>query len=116
MYKRHNTIKKIATVLCVFFVTHMGYLQACQSESKGPPVSESEVNWQYGTVQHFTFEGGFYGIITDQGKKLLPINLPKNYHSSAMSIKIKGKLITDIMTVNQWGTPFEITEIVPVDK
>ena len=94
----------------------MNYVNADQSIHKPPTVSEALLAWQQGTIQHFNFEGGFYGIITNEGEKLLPMNLPQHYQKKGLKIKVRGQLITDIMTMNQWGSPFQIIEISSVDE
>jgi hypothetical protein len=67
-------------------------------------------SWQRGRVQFLNLEGGFYGIITDSGKKLLPMNMAKEFAQNGAIIRVKGK-VKDVMTIQQWGTPFMITDI-----
>ncbi|WDE11548.1 hypothetical protein [Thalassomonas haliotis] len=69
------------------------------------------LKWQQGTVKYLTMEGGFYGIVTDEGKKLLPMGLPSKYRQHGAKVKVRGELIKDMMTIQQWGTPFKITEV-----
>ncbi|WP_281559366.1 hypothetical protein [Thalassomonas sp. RHCl1] len=69
------------------------------------------LKWQQGTVKYLTMEGGFYGIVTDEGKKLLPMGLAPEYRQHGAIVKVKGELIKNMMTIQQWGTPFKITEI-----
>lgn len=66
--------------------------------------------WQRGRVQFLNLEGGFYGIITDSGKKLLPMNMAKEFAQNGAIVRVKGK-VKDVMTIQQWGTPFTITDI-----
>lgn len=66
--------------------------------------------WQRGRVQFLNLEGGFYGIITDSGKKILPMNMKKEFAQNGAIVRIKGK-VKNVMTIQQWGTPFTITEI-----
>ena len=67
-------------------------------------------DWQRGRVQFLNLEGGFYGIITDSGQKILPLNMTKEFAQNGAIVRIKGKA-KNIMTIQQWGTPFVITEI-----
>jgi hypothetical protein len=67
-------------------------------------------NWQRGRVQFLNLEGGFYGIITDSGKKILPMNMTKEFAQNGAIVRIKGE-VKNVMTIQQWGTPFTITEI-----
>ncbi len=72
---------------------------------------EFKMMWMQGRVQFLDFEGGFYGIITDDGKKLLPMNLKAEYHQLGAVIQFKGYVMKDVVTIQQWGTPFKIAEI-----
>lgn len=63
------------------------------------------------TVTFFNLEGGFFGLVTKEGKHWLPMNLKKEFHQHGAVIKVKGKEIKDMMTIQQWGTPFSITHI-----
>jgi hypothetical protein len=69
-----------------------------------------------GTIRYFDLEGGFYGIVTDKGQKLLPLNLAKEYQQAGAVVKVKGKLQQDMMTTQQWGTPFKISHITVLKK
>ena len=71
---------------------------------------EQSNNWRQGKVQYFNLEGGFYGIVTESGQRLLPMNLAKEFQQNGALIKVKGT-IKNVMTIQQWGTPFTITEI-----
>ncbi|QOL26030.1 hypothetical protein LP316_01600 [Thalassotalea sp. LPB0316] len=62
-------------------------------------------------VKYLEIEGGFYGLVTDSGKKLLPMNLAPEYKKPGTVLKVKGQELTDVMTTQQWGTPFNITEV-----
>jgi hypothetical protein len=64
-----------------------------------------------GRLEFMSIEGGFFGIVTDQGQKLLPLNLKPEYHQHGMRLEVTGKIETDIMTIQQWGTPFTISSL-----
>lgn len=67
-------------------------------------------DWQQGRVQYINIEGGFYGIITDTGMKILPMNLNEKFASDGAIVRIKGD-VKKVLTTQQWGTPFTITNI-----
>jgi len=67
-----------------------------------------------GTIHFFALEGGFYGIIIENGQKILPINLKKKYQINGAIVKVEGQLIPELVTIQQWGTPFKIHKIVVV--
>ena len=64
-----------------------------------------------GTITFLDFEGGFYGIITEDNVKLLPVNLDEAYWIDGKKIRFKYIEKTDIMSVHQWGIPVEISVI-----
>ncbi len=86
-------------------------MKITKSDVKKTDVQKEELMWKTGTVHYFDFEGGFVGIVTDKGEKLLPMGLKAEYRQVGAILKIKGKLVTDMMTIQQWGTPFKITNI-----
>jgi hypothetical protein len=82
-------------------------------ELKGHKMNDAKddlSNWQRGRVQFLNLEGGFYGIITDSGRKILPMNMAQEFAQNGAIVRIKGK-VKNVMTIQQWGTPFTITEI-----
>ncbi|MCJ8295720.1 MAG: hypothetical protein MJK15_15055 [Colwellia sp.] len=86
-------------------------------ENKVTELRESDMNqstkeaWQQVTVKYLNFEGGFYGLVSSKGEKFLPMNLDKEYQLEGTQLKVKGLLIKDMMTIQQWGEPFKITDV-----
>jgi hypothetical protein len=78
---------------------------------KGQVTEKKEQIWQQVTVKYNDFEGGFYGLITIDGDKLLPMNLIKKYQLPGTVLKVKGVMIKDAMTTQQWGQAFKITDV-----
>lgn len=70
----------------------------------------SDVIIDIGTVQYIHLEGGFYGIITDNGTPYLPLNLPPPYKIDGLRIWFKAKP-KPVITYYMWGRPIEITGI-----
>jgi hypothetical protein len=67
--------------------------------------------WQQVTVNYYDLEGGFYGLISHTGSKLLPMNLAKQYQLPGTILKVKGETIKGMATIQQWGQPFKITDV-----
>jgi len=109
------------TFLCLMFLS----VSACASSSAEPSVlSKNESvempkekqpkikkTWQQVTVKFLNFEGGFYGLVSEKGAKLLPINLPSKYKIDGAVLRVKGQPINNMMTIQQWGKPFKVIDI-----
>ncbi|MBL4940302.1 MAG: hypothetical protein JKY81_01415 [Colwellia sp.] len=68
-------------------------------------------SWQQVTVKYFDLEGGFYGLVSEQGAKLLPMGLPAKYHVNGTLLRVKGQVLNNMVTIQQWGQPFKISDI-----
>ncbi|ALO33544.1 hypothetical protein CMT41_01520 [Colwellia sp. MT41] len=73
--------------------------------------NSAKKTWQQVTVKYLDFEGGFYGLVSKTGDKLLPMNLAKEYQLPGTVLKVQGHVIKDMMTIQQWGQVFKITEV-----
>lgn len=80
-------------------------------EGNSQVIEKKEQAWQQVTVNYYDFEGGFYGLTSQTGDKLLPMNLAKQYKFQGTVLKVKGELIKDMMTIQQWGEPFRIIDV-----
>ncbi len=64
-----------------------------------------------GTIVYIELEGGFFGIITDDGKKYTPNNLPRDFQKEGLKVRFNGKLNHDLVSIHMWGTLIEILNI-----
>jgi hypothetical protein len=65
-----------------------------------------------GEVRWISLEGGFFGLVAEDGRKFFPLNLPEEFKKEGLKIKVKGKIKKGTVTVQMWGAPFEVREIV----
>ena len=63
-----------------------------------------------GTVRHIDLEGGFYGIVTDDGRRLEPVNLPREYRKDGVRLRARVVSLRDRVSIRMWGTPVRIIE------
>jgi hypothetical protein len=64
-----------------------------------------------GKIQYNDFEGGFYGIVGDDGEKYDPINLPIEFEYDGIRIKYTLKILENQSSIHMWGKVVEIIEI-----
>ena len=64
-----------------------------------------------GTVQYVDLEGGFYGIVTDDGHRWDPTNLSDEFKVDGLRVRVRATPATGRMGTHMWGTIVEIEEI-----
>lgn len=60
-----------------------------------------------GTVVYLSFEGGFYGIVADDGKKYDPINMPEEFKVDGLRVRFTANL-TNYASFHMWGYVVEL--------
>lgn len=63
-----------------------------------------------GTVQHVSAEGGFYGIVGDDGKSYDPIDMPQAFKVNGLRIRFTARM-TDYLSFHMWGYVVELISI-----
>lgn len=92
-----------ATLAIVGLVVLLGALAGC--------FHEMDTMEGTGTVRFIDLEGGFYGIETDAGEKLDPVNLRSEFEQDGLRVRFRVRMVKEVMTIHQWGTPVEILEM-----
>lgn len=64
-----------------------------------------------GTVRHVDLEGGFYGIVTDDGARLDPVNLPAEFQKDGVRVRVQVESLKDRVSLRMWGTLVRIVAI-----
>jgi hypothetical protein len=64
-----------------------------------------------GTVKYVNLEGGFYGIVGDDGQQYDPMNLDQTYQKDGLRVHFQAKIRQDIASIHMWGKIIEITKI-----
>lgn len=64
-----------------------------------------------GRIEYIDLEGGFYGIIGDDGVKYDPVNLSSDFKQDSLRVRFEGKILTDQASFHMWGTLIELTKI-----
>jgi hypothetical protein len=64
-----------------------------------------------GTIVFLHFEGGFYGIISDDGGYYDPINLSQEFREEGLQIGFVAKICKGLSSTHMWGSLIEIVAI-----
>lgn len=80
----------------------------CQSTSR---TADEDVIQTTGTVQYVQLEGGFYGIVAEDGTKYDPTNLPDEFEEDGLRVRFRAELKEDVLGFHMWGKIVELLEI-----
>ncbi|MDP5150425.1 hypothetical protein [Rheinheimera baltica] len=75
------------------------------------PIAKKALIWQKATVVFIPHSGGFYGLVTEKGEKLLPLNLPDNFRIDGIVINVFGHKAPNVITSVNWGSPFDVKQV-----
>ena len=67
-----------------------------------------------GTVTWVPLEGGFFGIIGDDGTQYDPVNLPEEYARDGLRISFTAAENGDVVSYHMWGTIVTLTRCSPL--
>ena len=63
-----------------------------------------------GTIRHIDLEGGFWGIVADDGKQYDPLNLDAAYRRDGLRVRVEA-IPRQRFGTHMWGTYIEILSI-----
>jgi len=64
-----------------------------------------------GTIRRIDLEGGFFGIETEDGAKLDPVNLPAEFQQDGLRIRARVEQLKDRVSFHMWGSLVRILSI-----
>jgi hypothetical protein len=64
-----------------------------------------------GEIVYLAFEGGFWGIVAEDGRRYQPGGLPGEFRQPGLKVKVTAKPLRDRVTFRMWGTPIELVHI-----
>jgi hypothetical protein len=97
-----------ASVLCVLLAGHL-------NAQEGSAAVGDDVLQITGTIQRFTFGGGFYGIQADDGKVYRPERLTMPFQREGLRVNATVRPKEKEFLTHGWGTPVYIIKIERVE-
>jgi hypothetical protein len=80
-----------------------------------PPSSPHAGIRATGTVRYLDLEGGFWGIVADDGRKFDPMGLDARFQKEGLRVRFEATAETDMMSTRMWGTMVRLTKIEPIE-
>ncbi len=101
-------MKKVSVILSVLLI--VAVVLALVFSLRLPASNASTISIT-GKVKYIDLEGGFFGIVGDDGNKYDPNNLAAEYQTDGLSVKIQAQILKDQAGSHQWGTLIKIINI-----
>lgn len=88
-------------------------LAACATgnNSADENASDPDVIEGTGTVQFIDLEGGFYGIVADDGSRYDPSDLPAEFQEDGLRVEFRAERREGVVTMRMWGQVVRLIEI-----
>lgn len=83
---------------------------AAAGSSRPVPPSSNRVEFS-GKVVMVRLEGGFCGLVANDGRRFEPLNLPAGFCRDGLAVRVRGELISGGVTMRMWGRQLRIEEI-----
>lgn len=55
--------------------------------------------------------GGFWGIVTVEGERFVPTNLPETFERDGVVVSFEAYVLADERADDEWGIPIRLTEV-----
>ncbi len=83
------------------------------SEATPPAPAPNRIR-AIGTVRYQNLEGGFWGIVSDDGVRYDPMGLDAQFQQEGLRVRFEAVPETDRMSTRMWGVMVTLTAIEPV--
>ncbi len=96
--------KTLVAIFVILFAITLFVSSSCQSEG------DKTITFT-GTVTWVELEGGFFGLIADDGTRYEPRNLPEEYQENGIKVRVRARLCEECASIHMWGTIIDILSI-----
>lgn len=101
-----NILLRLGFVLAAALaVTH------CAAVNGADPVPAGEVLEIRGEIVHVGLEGGFWGIVGEDGRRYSPGRLPPEFQQPGLRVSVTARAERARVSFRMWGTPITIERI-----
>lgn len=83
-------------------------LLGCTSTQRN---GEGDIVEGTGTVQYIELEGGFYGIVGDDGRQYDPMDLDENLKEDGLRVHFRARAVNDVASIHMWGTVVDLISV-----
>ncbi len=103
-------------LLCSLALLGLFFVAGCASRPpETPPPDPENVVSGVGLIVYLDLEGGFYGLVADDGARYDPLNLADAFKKDSLRVRFRAEKRTDVMTTRMWGQPVHLLDLQPVE-
>lgn len=66
------------------------------------------------TVSYVDLEGGFYGLVTDDERRLVPDTLAERFRRDGLRVRFRAVRLDSTFSIRMWGQPIDLLDIARV--
>lgn len=85
-------------------------IYGCNNITNGDDQAKDITDFE-ATVRYIDLEGGFWGLISADGSRYLPVKLEEKYRKDGLNVSVKARILEDRADFRMWGSQVEILEI-----
>jgi len=100
-----------AKILFIFFLIFLSCALSFNVHAQDNSPQAEDVKQITGTIKHFSYEGGFYGISGDDGNTYKPLRLSAGFQVEGRRVEARVRIINKKLLTGGWGIPVEILHI-----
>ncbi|MFX1378679.1 MAG: hypothetical protein ACFFA4_06260 [Promethearchaeota archaeon] len=104
---RENKNYKFVSLCLLLIALSLGIPSIVIAQLNPPENQNQNLVQGIGEIVYLSFEGGFFGIISDNGNAYDPINLPSEFEIVGLRVEFRGEIL-DLYSFHMWGRIIKI--------
>lgn len=85
--------------------------EPAQVEPPAAKPPKSNIITVLGLIKYVELEGGFFGIVAEDGKKYFPDYLGQDFKVDGLSVRVQAQPQEQMLGIQMWGNPIKILRI-----
>ncbi len=92
----------------------LALLAACGVQAGREGAGEAGMPDFEARVVRVPLEGGFWGLVADDGRRFDPGALPRELQQEGLRVRVRAEPLGGVAGIRMWGTPVRVLEISPL--
>jgi hypothetical protein len=97
--------------LVLLVVSGCALTPQASGKDPSPGKSDDAVIEFSGQVVRVELEGGFFGLVSEDGRRFLPVGLPDEFRRDGLAVEVRGRRLPATVGYRMWAPRLEILGI-----